>query len=138
MYTTTEIKLMSVGAIAGAWFGAAIGGIDQQVVSLFALTGVDYATGMYAAWKNKDISSRIGYKGLMKKIAIFGAVILANQFDTAAGLHLLRPAAFMGFSIVELSSLLENFDRIGWGEYIPVFLRDKLVQIREEKGIKND
>ncbi|MPL58592.1 hypothetical protein SDC9_04126 [bioreactor metagenome] len=127
---------MSVGAVAGAWFGTAIGGIDQQVISLAILSGLDYLTGMYAAWKNKNISSRIGFKGMMKKVAIFGAIILANQFDTAAGLHLLRPAVFLGFAIVELSSLLENIDRIGWGEYIPSFLRDKLVQIREEKGVK--
>lgn len=136
MYTTTEIKLMSVGAIAGAWFGAAIGGIDQQVICLFALTTLDYITGMYAAWKTKNISSRIGYKGLMKKTAIFGAIILANLFDTAAGVHILRPAAFLGFAIVEFSSLLENIDRMGYGEYIPEFLRSKLVQIREEKGVK--
>lgn len=136
MYTTTEIKLMSAGAIVGAWFGAAIGGIDQQVICLFVLTTLDYASGMYAAWKTKNISSRIGYKGLMKKIAIFGAIILANLFDTAAGVHILRPAAFLGFAIVEFSSLLENIDRIGYGEYIPEFLRSKLVQIREEKGVK--
>ena len=45
----SEFKLMSAGTIAGAWFGAAIGGIDQQVISLAILTGLDYLTGMYAA-----------------------------------------------------------------------------------------
>lgn len=127
---------MSIGAVAGAWFGSAIGGIDQQVCSLFFLTLTDYITGLYAAWKTSNISSRIGYKGLMKKVGIFGAIILAHQFDTAAGLHILRPAVFLGFSIVELSSLIENIDRMGYGEYIPEFLRSKLVQIREEKGVK--
>lgn len=136
MYTSTEYKIMSVGAVAGAWFGTAIGGVDEQVMALAVLSGLDYLTGMYAAWKKKEISSRVGFKGILKKIAIFGAIILANLYDTAAGVHFLRPAAFLGFAIVELSSLLENFDRIGWGEYIPVFLRDKLVQIREEKGVK--
>jgi toxin secretion/phage lysis holin len=127
---------MSVGAVIGAWFSVAVGGVDNQVTALIVLVIADYVSGLGAAWKTRMISSRIGYKGIFKKLGIFGAVAFAHLVDTAAGIHILRSMALFGFAMVEATSLLENFDRIGWGKYIPQFLRDKLVQIRDEKGVR--
>lgn len=136
MYTITEIKIGAMGAIVGAGLSTAVGGFDQQITALVSLAIADYATGMYAAWKNCTISSRIGYKGLFKKLGIFAAVALANCIDSAGGVHMLRSALLFGFAIVEGISLLENIDRIGYGEYIPAVLRSRLIQIRDEKGFK--
>lgn len=136
MYTVTEYKIGAIGAVVGVGLSTAVGGIDQQITALASLVIADYVTGIYAAWKNCTISSRVGYKGMFKKLGIFAAIALANCVDSAGGVHILRSGLLFGFAIVESTSLLENIDRMGYGEYIPNVLRSKLIQIRDEKGFK--
>lgn len=136
IYTTSELKIMAFGSAFGAFFSVAVGGADKQVIALVGFVIADYITGIAAAWNTEKISSRIGFKGIFKKIGIFAALAFANWLDVAMGISMLRSMALFGFATVEATSLIENIDRMGYGEYIPVFLRSKLVQIREEKGIK--
>lgn len=136
IYSTSELKIMAIGSAFGAFFSIAIGGIDKQVTALIGFVIADYITGVAAAWHTENFSSRIGFKGLFKKLAIFGAITFAHWLDVAMGMSVLRGMALFGFAVVEATSLIENIDRMGYGQYIPEFLRAKLVQIREEKGIK--
>lgn len=136
MYTVSELKVMAAGSIFGACFAVAVGGMDKQIWALIGFVVADYVTGMWAAYKHKNISSRIGTKGMYKKIAIFAGVAVAHWADVAMGTNTFRTMALFGFASTEVYSLLENIDRLGYGEYIPTFLRDKLVQIRVEKGVK--
>lgn len=135
-YTVSEIKILAAGSILGACFSFAIGGVDNQVWALIGFALADYITGWAAASRRDEISSRKGYKGMQKKIAMFAAVAVAYWADVAMGTNTLRSMALFGFAVVEVTSLLENIDRLGYGHYIPAFLRNKLIQIREEKGIK--
>ena len=74
--------------------------------------------------------------GIPRKVAIILVVALANMLDLGMGLyHLLRGMVICGYAGMEGLSLLENVDRAGYGGYIPAFLRDKLIQLREEKGV---
>jgi toxin secretion/phage lysis holin len=136
MYTVSELKIMAAGSAIGACFSFAVGGVDKQIWALIGFVVADYATGMWAAYKHKNISSRIGSKGIYKKIAIFAGVAVAHWADVAMGTNTFRSMALFGFASTEVYSLLENIDRLGYGEYIPAFLRDRLVQIKEEKGIR--
>ena len=136
MYTASELKIMAAGSAIGACFSFAVGGVDKQILALIAFVVADYITGMWAAYKHKNISSRIGTKGMYKKVAIFAGVAVAHWADVAMGTNTFRSMALFGFASTEVYSLLENIDRIGYGEYIPGFLRDKLIQIRQEKGVK--
>ena len=136
MYTINELKIMAAGSALGACFSFAVGGVDKQVWALIGFVIADYATGMWAAYKYKSISSRIGSKGIYKKIAIFAGIAVAHWADVAIGTNTFRSMALFGFASTEVYSLLENIDRLGYGEYIPGFLRDKLEQIRQEKGVK--
>lgn len=135
--TKTEINTAAICSTAGACLSFLVGGFDAPVVALLLLIIADYATGMLAAWKTGTISSQRGYRGLMRKIAIVGVVALANLLDVGMGLnHLLRSMTVCGYCGMEGISLLENIDRAGCGEYIPPFLRAKLIQLRDEKGLK--
>ncbi|WP_373325611.1 holin family protein [Sporomusa paucivorans] len=136
MYTASELKIMATGSVFGACFSFAVGGMDAQIWALVGFVIADYVTGIIAAWNTEKISSRIGFKGLFKKLGIFGAIAFAHWLDVAMGISMLRSMALFGFATVEATSLIENIDRMGYGEYIPEFLRTKLVQIREEKGVK--
>lgn len=136
LYTASELKLMALGSLTGAFFSVAVGGMDQQITNLVYLVITDYTTGMIAAWKTKTLGSARGFRGLFKKVAIFAAIGFLNVVDNAMGIHTLRAMAIFGFAGLEAMSIIENVDRMGYGEYIPGFIREKLAQIREEKGIK--
>lgn len=69
---------------------------------------------------------------MYKKIA---GVAIAHWADVAMGTNAFRSMALFGFASSEVYNLLENIDCLGYGEYIPDFLRDKLGQIRQEKGV---
>jgi toxin secretion/phage lysis holin len=64
MYTVTELKILAFAGILGTVFAKAIGGFDIQVKMLMLFVVIDYVTGMYAAWKTKQLSSQIGFKGI--------------------------------------------------------------------------
>lgn len=136
LYTATELKIIAISSICGAIFIDAVGGIDIQITALFKLMIADYATGLLAAYRTKTLGSQKGTQGLFKKMAILGAVMLANTVDNAFAVNTARHMAICGFAGIEVFSLIENIDRIGWSKYIPGFLRDKFMQIREEKGVK--
>jgi len=135
-YTKTEIDTIAICSTAGACLSFLLGGFDAPVKALLVLVICDYITGMAAGWTTGVLSSDRGFKGILRKIVIIGVVAFANTLDTAMGLnHLLRSMAVCGYAGMEGLSLIENIDRMGYGEYIPSYLREKLIQLREEKRI---
>lgn len=136
LYAASELKLMAFGSLTGAFFSAAVGGMDVQMQYFVYLVIGDYATGLFAGWKTKTLGSQRAFKGLMKKVAIFAAVTICFIIDQAAGIKILKDTAMFGFAVAEGFSIFENADRAGYGWLVPYFIRDKLVQIRDEKGIK--
>ena len=54
------------------------------------------------------------------------------------GTEVFRGMTISGFALIEVVSLIENLDRMGWGYIIPDFLRVRLKQIADEKGMKDD
>ena len=134
--TKTEVDVWAICSAAGGCLSFLVGGFDQAAQALVILIIADYATGMIAAWKTGTLSSQKGFMGIPRKVAIILVVSLANMLDLGMGLnHLLRGMVICGYAGMEGLSLLENVDRAGYGGYIPVFLRTKLAQLREEKGV---
>ncbi|VBB05557.1 holin tox secr: toxin secretion/phage lysis holin [Lucifera butyrica] len=136
-YTQTELRIMGIFSAIGAVFSFLVGGMDAPIKALLVLICVDYGTGMVAAWKTGTLSSQRGFNGLGRKITILAVVAFANMLDVSMGLqHIFRSMAIFGYAGMEGMSICENIDRAGYGEYIPQFIRDKLIQLREEKGVK--
>ena len=54
-------------SIAGGSVAWLLGGWDVLLWTLTAFVILDYVTGLLKAWKQKDISSRVGFEGLVKK-----------------------------------------------------------------------
>lgn len=135
LWTTTELKLMAFAGIAWTIISKALGGIDEPITALFYLVIADFITGVIASFHTATWSSDIGRKGILKKIFMFSTVALMYCIDVAMGTSMLRGMAITGFSLIEAMSILENIDRMGYGEYIPDFIRNKLMQIRDSKGV---
>jgi toxin secretion/phage lysis holin len=94
---------------------------------------LDYLTGVIVAYVFGLLSSKTGFRGIVKKVAILALVIVAHQIDLVAGQGLLvRTMVTWFFLGNEGLSILENSAKMGVP--IPSVLKDKLAQLTEEKG----
>ena len=121
-----------------AFFDLAIGGIDTPIKALAILIVLDFVTGITAGYRTGSLSSKVGSKGIIKKVGIFVCIMFAYLLDNAMAIQMFRGIVISGFAIIEAMSVIENIDRMGFGYIIPDFLRTKLAQIAEEKKIKGD
>ena len=104
-----------------------LGGLDQLLAALMTLVVLDYASGLIAAWHNKELSSRIGFQGIAKKIMTMAVVVLAYTVQGVAGIPL-REITIMFFIVNEALSVLENAAEIGLP--IPEKLKSVLKQLK--------
>ena len=130
IWTGIQVGFAAVGGFLG-WF---LGGMDGFIYALIAFVIVDYITGVLRAVVEKKLSSRIGSHGIIKKVAIFLIVGVANLADTYL-LHdgdALRMAVIFFYISNEGISLLENATVIGLP--VPEKLKDALAQINKRKN----
>lgn len=138
LWTTTELKLGAISGTIWATLDLALGGIDTPIKALAILIAFDFVTGITAGYKNKELSSSVGTKGLWKKAGVFFCIFIACLLDMATCTEIFRGMTISGFALIEAMSLIENVDRIGYGHIIPNFLRIRLKQISIEKDIRRD
>ena len=124
----------------GAFMSAAylFGGIDHLVISLIIIISCDFIMGLMVAFVIKNVSSRIAFKGLMKKTAMLLAVIVANRLDisTGSGGHFLRNAMILFLIGMEGVSFIENLGHMG--VKVPKQISGAFAQLKEshERGEK--
>ncbi|MGG5740465.1 phage holin family protein [Bacillus cereus group sp. IBL03679] len=98
----------------GGFCGYFLGGWDMTLQVLVTMAIIDYATGMIAAAILGELKSKVGFKGIAKKVVLFLLVGVATQLDTALGSNsAIREATIFFFIGNELLSLLENAGRMG-------------------------
>lgn len=126
---------MMIGFIGGG-MAYVLGGWDILLWTLTAFVVLDYITGLIRAAKMKELSSEIGFWGLVRKIMIFVLVIVANLLQQLINESIpLREIVIMFFISNEGISLLENASIF---IDVPDRLKDVLLQLRdnEAKGQK--
>lgn len=131
--TKGEQIVLSIGGALGAFASFALGGIDNAIIWLFIFTVVDYMTGIFAAARLGELSADKGRDGLLKKSFIFVIVALCHGADVVLDTKVLRDGAVIAYMVNEGLSVIENADRIGWGDYIPAPLRRALAAIKEKE-----
>ncbi|MFD1885925.1 phage holin family protein [Paenibacillus wenxiniae] len=123
------IKIVSTafGGAAGYLFG----GWDVLINLLLLLVVVDWLSGWAAAWMRGELKSRIGFKGIIRKVTIFVIVAIAHFIDQALGsLRYFQDAVIFFYLANELLSVIENMGKMGLP--MPDVLRNA-VQIFESK-----
>jgi toxin secretion/phage lysis holin len=110
--------MKQVAANSGfAFFGSAIafffGEWSQLLMLFFFVIIMDYITGLMAAIIEKNVSSAIGFKGLIKKFAMVLIIALCHQLDKFTGNSVIMTGAIFFFLANELVSITENYGRIG-------------------------
>lgn len=119
--------------IFGSLIGFFLGDLDIFIYSLVVFVICDYISGIIRAGFERKLSSKIGFKGILKKIMIFIIVGIANICDK----NLIKNQAMIRSSIIffyianEGLSILENALAIDLP--IPKKLKILLEQFKEEK-----
>lgn len=113
--TLNEVK--NITLLVCAWLGGvasyAFGGIDGILITLIAFTIFDYVTGILSAIINGKLSSYKGYKGIIKKIALYILVAISVLLERFIGIPAIREIVIMFFIGNEGISILENMVEIG-------------------------
>ncbi|EAC4367921.1 holin family protein [Listeria monocytogenes] len=124
-----QLAIASGGGIIG-WY---VGGTDGLIYTLVTFVVVDYVTGLLRAINEKKLSSKIGAKGITKKIMIFLLVGVAHMLDVEVikGGNVLRDAVIFFYISNEGISLLENAAAIGLP--VPEKLKEILQQLHDKK-----
>ena len=133
-YTQIELRIMAVFSAIGAAFSFLVGGVDKLISALLVFVALDYVTGLLAAWKTSTLDSKKGFEGIKRKVVMLLIVIMAHWIDASIfGISTCRSMVIFAYLGNEGLSIIENLDRMGYGEYIPAFVREKLAQLRSEK-----
>lgn len=118
-------------SLIGCAIGYFLGNIDGLLISLVIFAVTDYVTGVIAAVYKKKLSSKVGFKGISKKLFIFIMVGVANIIDAnVIGQPALRTATIFFYMSNECLSIIENAVTIGLP--IPDKFKQVLEQIRQK------
>jgi len=129
MEKTLQYLCAALGAVMGFCFGE----LNGLFYALLAFVIMDYITGLIVGWRQKELSSAIGFNGLAKKVFIFCLVALGHIIDA----YVLKTGAVLQSAITlfyianEGISITENAANMGVP--IPEKLINVLQQIKNEE-----
>ena len=129
----TRVLFSTIIATVGVYATWLFGTWDIAIQVLVALMIIDYITGVIVAYINGEIDSRIGFKGILKKVLILIALIVGVLVDRLIGVEwTFRTVVCYFFIANEGLSILENIGKTGLP--LPERLKDKLAQLKDEGG----
>ena len=129
--------IMAAGAAAITYF---FGGADMWLMALVTVVVIDYMMGVARAYVQAELSSKIGFKGIVKKLTYFALVAVAVIADNITGAGEVVRTAVIGFLIAnEALSIIENYAVIT-GQNAPGILINVLNKLKDagDGNIKQD
>lgn len=118
-----------------AFFGTVcvylFGGLDVALQCLLLAIVIDYITGMMKSYKNANLSSKIGIKGILKKIGLLCLIALSVAIDKVAGANgVIRSAVIYYVFANEGLSIVENLSEMDI--IVPKIIKEKLQQYKKD------
>lgn len=108
-----------------------LGGLDIAMQCLLIAIVLDYISGIIKAFVTKQLSSKIGFKGIIKKVALLLIVMLGVLVDRVTGdTGAIRTLIIYYFVANEGLSIVENLSIAGVP--IPKGLKKALKALREK------
>lgn len=106
-----------------------LGGMDIALKSLIIIMMIDYITGIASAIYNKKLSSKIGFKGIIKKFSYLCIVALSVVIDNLISQDgVIRTLVIYFFVANDGLSIIENMSEMDIK--LPKKLVDSLEQIK--------
>ena len=100
-------------ALVGGFLTSLLGGWDMALKVLVLFVVMDYITGLVAAYFDQALNSKVGFRGIAKKIMLFVPVAVAYWLDMLLGQEILRNLAIFFYIANEGLSMIENLGRAG-------------------------
>lgn len=108
-----------------------LGGLDVAIICLLIAIVFDYISGIIKAYITKQLSSEIGFKGIIKKVAMLLIVMLSVLIDRITGESgAIRTLVIYYFVANEGLSIIENFAAAGVP--IPTAIKNALKALKKE------
>lgn len=117
-------------ATVGCYITTTLGGWDLALQVLVLFVVLDYLVGLIAAWTEKSLDSRIGFRGIAKKILLFVPIAICYALDQVLGQEILRSLAIFFYIANEGLSIVENLGRAGVP--VPAALGGALEQMKRK------
>ena len=130
MMSNTLTWIKGVFALVGGSITAVLGGWDLALQVLVLFVVLDYITGLVAAWYRKVLNSRVGFRGICKKVLLFIPIAICYALDQVIGQEILRSLAIFFYIANEGLSITENLGLCGVP--VPVPLLDALEQLKKK------
>ena len=129
---TIAQSLPTIAAVGGSLLGFLLGGFDGYLYSLLGFVVIDYLTGLALAAARRQVSSQIGFTGILKKMLIFVIVAMGHLLDQnlLGGSATLRTAMIFFYLTNEAISITENLGALGFP--LPPKLKQVLTQLSAE------
>lgn len=140
----TKTVISSILGVLGAVCGFLFGELNGLLIAVLVLIGVDYLTGLAAAAVNKELDSKVGWKGIVKKACMLLILAVAHILDVyVLGVANIDTDHAAIMTLVEFLyigneglSILENAGKLG--VTLPAPLYKVLVQLKDLGGDKDD
>lgn len=128
-----SIGIQAIISAALAAFASYLGALAVPIIVLMVMMIIDYLSGMSAAWSEGTLSSKLGAKGIVKKVGYMALIVVAMGVDYLIYSGIVAADINVGYNmwfgllvavwliINEMISILENLSRLGVP--IPEFLK---------------
>ena len=123
------------GTLATAGVGTILyflfGEFDIALQCLLAFIALDYISGIIKAYTNKELSSKIGFRGILKKVGILIIVTVGVLVDRITGdSGAVRSLVIYYFVANEGLSIIENLSQTGLP--IPKSIKNALKILKDQ------
>ena len=126
-----EKTIAVISGVIGSIVSYMVNGLGLAVTVLIAMMIIDYITGLLCGIVNKNLNSRIGYNGIIRKfyylllVAAIYAISLVIPNIGYAG-----DGAAISLCVLELISITENGAKLGLP--MPKFIKNLLLVVKEK------
>lgn len=129
-----QIIIDSVAGTIGAVLGFMYGEVTGLFWALVAFMILDYISGILAAISVRKLSSKVGFKGIAKKLLILVFVSVGHITDTyvLGGVPVAMTAVILFYIANEGISIVENATELGLP--VPQKIKNVLEQIKNKSG----
>lgn len=126
----------TIAMVVGGLISYMVGGLGLAFTVLLGLMVIDYATGLMVAIYKKNLSSRVGSRGFIRKlyvILLIGAVYLIEQV-TFEQVGYIADGVAVAYCVMELVSIVENGGKLNVP--LPKMLKDLILVLKPKSEQK--
>lgn len=100
--------------------------------TLLVLMAADFITGLMSASVDSGLCSKVGFRGLLKKIAVLVVISVTHHIDLLLSSSVVMLGGLYFYSALELISITENCGRLGVP--MPNGIKNAIAILKEKDG----